>query len=254
MKKSVFLLLLGFALISRLDASQSDSSTYIYLKTGDYVFGDVIRIDEEHAGSIFSRKETNMIFLDNQRYNASRVRFFIRDNYRYAVVQDLSRGNEPDFAVMIKKGKINLYESKIAQGREHNHREVARQFYYNRGMGPVQRFSYRDMEHEYGNHSPALDYLDKSRRMHYAELGTVGFSLLYMTGSLAHYFTRYVFAEDSPEDGKFFLINPSSYVLGNITFNIGLIYGGIILSNVFRRKKDRHLLFSVDAYNKVIDY
>lgn len=252
MRKIVYFFWLPFALMLQSYATSPDSSNYIYLKTGDYVFGDVIRVDKEHAGSVFSRKETNVIYLDNQRYDAARVRFFIRENYRYAVVQDLSRGNEPDFAVMTQKGRLNLYESKIVQ--EHGHIEVDRQFYYNRGMGPVQRATYRNLMNEYGNHTPALEYLQKSRRMQYGYVGLGGFAVLYTVGSMAHYFTNYVFAVDPPLDGQFFLINLPLNTLVNIGFNTTLILGSGLLAHVFRRQKDKNLLLSVYAYNRITDY
>ncbi|MFO8055307.1 MAG: hypothetical protein R6U19_09135 [Bacteroidales bacterium] len=251
MQKQLLLLLMvcGFAAYGH--TQETDSSTYIYLKTGEYVFGDVIRFDEEHETSLFTTKTYRLVYLDYEKYTAEQIRFVHFDKQHYAVVEHLSRHNEPDFAEMIRQGKINLYESLVfeSRGEKKDHKYARHLFYYNKGMGKIHKFKYGKMEKEFAGHSTAMKHLQKSRNMLYYEYTSRIGSVLYLFGN-AGYFANTAINKDIEKD-KAFLFSPTHYVIADLFINLGVFAAIYLPCYYFRVKKNEHLKISVDAYNKL---
>ncbi len=239
-------------------AHSTDSSTYILLKSGEHVFGNSLEVKKKSSSFLFWKWSDHRIFLDNKEYNVDRVRLICdRPDPCIAVIKDVSRYNEPDFAERIRKGELNLYRATIetyrasapagGSGMSQVRKVTSNAYFYNRGLGEMKRANYRNLYKEYRHHSQARSDLNKSLL---SATGEYAFKHGFLAAYLAHY-TNVLFFTDDYFFDHFFLIHPYDDPLANMALNFGIYAGTVVIGSYLGKLRDRLFIRSIETYNAI---
>lgn len=238
-------------------ASTPDSSKYILLKSGEHVFGNSIEIKEKGRRFLFWKHSDHRVIVDGIEYHGDRVRLVCAPpDPCVALLMDVSKYNEPDFAERIREGNLNLYRATIVThrilsspggiGAAQQHRQESKAYFYNRGLGEIKRANYRNLYGEYRANPLARSDLNKSLL---AATGKYVFSYGFMAAYLAHY-TNVIFFTDDNFFDHFFLIQPYENDLSNMALNAGVYVGTVMIGMYLDTIKDRLFVRSIETYNK----
>lgn len=275
MARKILTLVIFFTIgIIHLSFAQEDekkeSENHIYLKTGDYVYGESIKINSSDRAEgcnflpftqpvksyvrindkkfkIYQNRD-NYINIDGKKYNFSKVRFIMLDSAYLAVVEDIARNNDIHLSQKFIDGNINVYLTKLTE-IESNAIYRQNYYFYNRGKQKVKQLRYKNIKDEYEEGSESMMYLEKHRRLQIMEYAISGVTLTYL-GINGVSFFKFLFSDPDFDDKIDLIVNPTNSNFLNLASNVIINFAPYYLYKIIAGdKKEEYLLHSVKAYN-----
>ncbi len=247
MKKILILPVLFLLSLNILFAQQKDSSTFIYLKTGEYVFGDSIKLEYDKSAFLFFVSGSNYIHIDDKKYDASDVRYLNDSTLFLAVVQHLASLGEPILAKRIKQGKISIFASSIYEYETIDtvHYQPDHIYYYSMGMGEVNELKYRNLKYVMLDNPEAMSALKKHRNMLVLERSLQVAAIAYFVADFSYFLstTRNVNRESDH------FVDVTNSKLADILINMTIPVGLYLLARIPHNKKEDNILKAVRLYN-----
>lgn len=247
MKTSLSLLILFFISVNLLEAQQKDSSAYIYLKTGEYVFGDSIKIEYDRRAFLFFTSGTNYIYIDEKKYDVNDVRYVNDSNFLFAVVQHMASPDEPILAKRIEKGNINIYASSVF---EYETVDTLRYdpdhiYYYSVGKDEVNELRFKNLKYVMVDDPEAMSALKKHRNMLVLERSLQAAAIAYFVADFIYFLDT---TRDLNKESSHF-VNVTDSKLGGILINMTIPVGLYLLGKIPHKKKKENIFEAVRLYN-----
>ncbi|MFO8055306.1 MAG: hypothetical protein R6U19_09130 [Bacteroidales bacterium] len=259
MAKNLFFLSVFLCFAFNSYAQQADSSTFVYLKNGNYVFGESVRIKIQTSRFFLWEWTDHKVYLDNKVFNADKVGFIHNEPYpRIAVVEHISRDGQPDFAERIRKGKLNLYQAKenIQYARYTSETDFMKKseqkefdiYYFNTGFNEVQKFKYSAFREIYRDHPTAARLLNKS---YWFSVGYYTFGFAPYASYLGKFaYSYYYMDKEFVESLSFDVIRFTDNHFADVVINLTLCEISRLLALYMQKLKYDYMIQSVDMYNK----
>ncbi len=232
MKRKTQLTLLVLFNLSFLYGQVDESRNYLYLFSDSVIYGRIIQYKKQFVKPYF--------LINSTKVKPDLVKFCKNETGFYANLKNLNTWSSPDFAQRIRKGKINLYESRVIYT---NGMPKKIYNYYNKGFGDLKKANYENLHIDLSDNPESEKYLDKYKSFRDGEVLS---AIIGGVAVIAGFATLISKTQSGDDYGYGEQTEPD--VTGSIV-TIGLGTACFTVTYILNLSKPKHLKSAIDVYN-----
>lgn len=240
----IFLCGTGYA---QQEEDVDESKPHVYLKSGEYVFGDNVRHEVNNVRRGITRERIHSLKVDDISISADSVLFFNDGRTYYAWLGE----SMIDMAARTEEGpRISLYEARVVTGGvDGTSTQVIK--YFNKDKEPAQRLLIENLELAVKDYAPSHEAIMTSykyeRRAKITTYSGMGLILGMVVMGVARMDTEQNLEETL---NSFSLVSPMGSGYGNFALNLSIPFGLFVGSFIFSQRYNTYMTRSIELYNR----
>ncbi len=231
---------LGFFCFTAQAQEGDESSPHIYLKSGEYLFGDEVRLELNTKGRLIARERDDLIIVDGERFSADNLLFFHDGEEYFAYIGEMAVPT----ATRTLEGRISLYQAEVTSVSRDGLPQTVIVEYFNKDKEPAQRFHIDALEEAIKDYPPALESIALSRnygkKASITSYSALGFILaLGIKGAV-----------QGAEVEDFSLVHPFTSPYANLGLHMLVPAGLYVATYIYIQRANDYLYRSIEIFNR----